>query len=328
MQIRLFPIVSSRRLCSSSGCVQRKSLLSTLEWLIRFNSIVTFVLTILFACSSGHNGGSTVKALSQVAGTHTNKQNNDQNHNRNLNLFASNMLIMSESFITAGELTSDMASKLPNWYSSKEGLTGESPAVFGGCGMALIQAGTSIFPTIVPTITTKPLDNNVDEENESSNSFVRKHFAALSSDLASAACALDPIGIATHLDEACEALDFILSNNKDRSSNEDYSKISIVDDDDDDSKSGGDGFVVSSSSSSYSSSSSNYYQLSFERALYNCGEDFKGYGALLCYDDPKGNSDSSAGRILAKAGSELQQAGIAFSSIPWSILQEYVQRPT
>ena len=34
-----------------------------------------------------------------------------------------------------------MAERLPNWYSSKQGLTEESPAVFGTAGMGLTHAG-------------------------------------------------------------------------------------------------------------------------------------------------------------------------------------------
>ena len=85
----------------------------------------------------------------------------------------------------AGELTADMASRLPNWYSSKEGLTGESPAVFGGCGMALIQAGQSLA-----------VGNEHQQKSSSQRLF------ACASDLASAACALDPISLSNDMDEA------------------------------------------------------------------------------------------------------------------------------
>lgn len=43
-----------------------------------------------------------------------------------------------------GAATSDVAERLPNWYSSKQGLTEENPAVFGSAGMGLTQAGDTL----------------------------------------------------------------------------------------------------------------------------------------------------------------------------------------
>ena len=53
--------------------------------------------------------------------------------------------LMGRALEEAGTLTAGMASRLPKWYSSKEGLTGESPAVFGAGGIALSQAGQALL---------------------------------------------------------------------------------------------------------------------------------------------------------------------------------------
>ena len=49
-----------------------------------------------------------------------------------------------EAIRAAGAATSDVAERLPNWYSSKQGLTEESPAVFGTAGMGLTHAGRAL----------------------------------------------------------------------------------------------------------------------------------------------------------------------------------------
>lgn len=52
------------------------------------------------------------------------------------------------ALVAAGEMISNAACILPNWYSSKEGLAGERPAVFGGAGTALCQAGEGLQASI------------------------------------------------------------------------------------------------------------------------------------------------------------------------------------
>jgi len=47
------------------------------------------------------------------------------------------------ALLSAGEAFSLAANRLPHFYSSKQGLTDENPAVFGGGGLALTQAGES-----------------------------------------------------------------------------------------------------------------------------------------------------------------------------------------
>ena len=104
---------------------------------------------------------------------------------------------LSLCFQRAGDLTSDMASKLPNWFSSKEGLTGESPAVFGAGGMALRQAGESLA-----------------EEKKDVGNATRNWLAVclenLAGDLANAACQFEPIGIGDDLERACDCLEGML----------------------------------------------------------------------------------------------------------------------
>jgi hypothetical protein len=53
--------------------------------------------------------------------------------------------LVGPCFIRAGTCLSEAACILPNWYSSKEGLTGECPAVFGGAGTALTTAGQAML---------------------------------------------------------------------------------------------------------------------------------------------------------------------------------------
>lgn len=82
--------------------------------------------------------------------------------------------------VDAGECISKAACILPNWYSSKEGLTGESPAVFGSAGTALCQAGESL-----------------------SSGGIR----ACISDLYVTACALEPIGLEACMEAVAIALE-------------------------------------------------------------------------------------------------------------------------
>ncbi|CAB9504628.1 expressed unknown protein [Seminavis robusta] len=114
------------------------------------------------------------------------------------NKYSDQLAPISEHLILSGELTSDMASKLPNWFSSKEGLTGESPAVFGGCGMELIQAGKSLAPPEEESETIHDFDSSIVTLVEA--------LQVCSADLAAAACTLDPIGIGEEMDMACEAV--------------------------------------------------------------------------------------------------------------------------
>ena len=46
-----------------------------------------------------------------------------------------------EAIRAAGAATSDVAERLPNWYSSKQGLTEENPTVFGSAGLGLGVGG-------------------------------------------------------------------------------------------------------------------------------------------------------------------------------------------
>jgi hypothetical protein len=82
------------------------------------------------------------------------------------------------SLVAAGEMISNAACILPNWYSSKEGLTGESPAVFGGAGTALCQAGEGLQASIQDCV----------------------------GDLFLASCCLDPIGLGDTMERVAEAL--------------------------------------------------------------------------------------------------------------------------
>ena len=50
-----------------------------------------------------------------------------------------------EAFLVAGEALSEAANRLPHFYSSKQGLTDENPAVFGGGGQGLTQAGEALL---------------------------------------------------------------------------------------------------------------------------------------------------------------------------------------
>jgi hypothetical protein len=102
---------------------------------------------------------------------------------------------MSTALQQAGELTSSMASKLPNWYSSKQGLTCESPAVFGAGGLALSQAGESLEP----------------------GRSVHSRLGSCASDLAFASCHFEPIGElgSVDFDAACGALETLLFREED-----------------------------------------------------------------------------------------------------------------
>ena len=195
---------------------------------------------------------------------------NDAN---DLKLLFHQLGIMSVSLQNAGELTSDMASKLPNWYSSKEGLTGESPAVFGGCGMSFTQAGDSIAPQPIQATKRK-------EEHD-----LRLKFQNLSSDLASAACALDPIGISANLDLACDAIDKLVGANPEEA-------------------------LCSQLVQALHGCGQD---------LVDYGE------LLCAEDSKSKDDKSSAGRILAQAGQEVRNAGDAFSTIPWAVLHEQLR---
>ena len=81
-----------------------------------------------------------------------------------------------EAIRAAGAATSDVAERLPNWYSSKQGLTEESPAVFGTAGMGLTHAGERIISG----------DDCV-------------------ADITFAACALEPIELDADLHDAADA---------------------------------------------------------------------------------------------------------------------------
>ena len=81
-----------------------------------------------------------------------------------------------EAIRVAGAATSDVAERLPNWYSSKQGLTEESPAVFGTAGMGLTHAGGALVDGRDPA-----------------------------ADITFAACALEPIELDTDLHDAADA---------------------------------------------------------------------------------------------------------------------------
>ena len=81
-----------------------------------------------------------------------------------------------EAIRAAGAATSDVAERLPNWYSSKQGLTEESPAVFGTAGMGLTHAGGALVDGRDPA-----------------------------ADITFAACALEPIELDTDLHDAADA---------------------------------------------------------------------------------------------------------------------------
>ena len=90
-----------------------------------------------------------------------------------------------ESLLEAGDCLSRAACCLPNWYSSKEGLTGESPAVFGGAGTALCQAGEGLV-----------LVRDDDDD-----------LASVVSDLFLASCSLEPVGLGGSIEIAASALE-------------------------------------------------------------------------------------------------------------------------
>ena len=71
---------------------------------------------------------------------------------------------------------SDVAERLPNWYSSKQGLTEENPTVFGSAGLGLEQAGDRLVAG----------DDCV-------------------ADITFAACALEPIELDADLHDAADA---------------------------------------------------------------------------------------------------------------------------
>ena len=77
---------------------------------------------------------------------------------------------------SAGAATSDVAERLPNWYSSKQGLTEENPTVFGSAGLGLEQAGDRLVAG----------DDCV-------------------ADITFAACALEPIELDADLHDAADA---------------------------------------------------------------------------------------------------------------------------
>ena len=94
----------------------------------------------------------------------------------------------AQALTKAGDYLSKAACCLPNWYSSKEGLSGESPAVFGGGGTALVQAGESLQKGQV--------DGCV-------------------SDLFTAACALEPVELHRSMEEAAISLEKSRSGERD-----------------------------------------------------------------------------------------------------------------
>ena len=229
----------------------------------------------------------------------------DTNDSENLSLLIKQLALMSQSFLTAGELISDMACKLPNWYSSKEGLTGESPAVFGSCGMSFIQASDSISTNGIAnasktSLSSEESSSSTTKNTKAASSNLKLQLQYLSSDLASAACALDPIGISANLDLACEAIDNLI--------------IECSDETDASSDSGSKGRVEQ-------------YCTQFAQALYGCCQDLQNYGDLLCAEDSKAIDDaSSAGNILAQAGDGVRSAGDAFSLIPTQTLIEQLSK--
>ena len=75
-----------------------------------------------------------------------------------------------------GFFPGDVAERLPNWYSSKQGLTEENPTVFGSAGLGLTHAG---------------------ERLEAGDDCV--------ADITFAACALEPIGLDAELHAAADA---------------------------------------------------------------------------------------------------------------------------
>ena len=81
-----------------------------------------------------------------------------------------------EAIRAAGAATSDVAERLPNWYSSKQGLTEENPTVFGSAGLGLEQAGDRLVAG----------DDCV-------------------ADITFAACALEPIELDADLHDAADA---------------------------------------------------------------------------------------------------------------------------
>ena len=89
---------------------------------------------------------------------------------------APNFGAAGEAIRAAGAATSDVAERLPNWYSSKQGLTEESPAVFGTAGMGLTHAGGALVDGRDPA-----------------------------ADITFAACALEPIELDTDLQAAADA---------------------------------------------------------------------------------------------------------------------------
>lgn len=189
----------------------------------------------------------------------------------------------SRALLQAGDLTSDMASKLPNWYSSKEGLTGESPAVFGGCGMALTQAGHSLqgVQGAMTVNTAEPLSSS----SSSPTATLAARFKGCACDLASASCALEPIGIGEEMDRAWGALDEMAAGceNAERSEPDDDDALQRI---------------VEA-------------QADLQQALYNAGERFREYGELLSAEDSN-QGENSAGKVLSRAGDELERASGAF----------------
>ena len=89
---------------------------------------------------------------------------------------APNFGAAGEAIRSAGAATSDVAERLPNWYSSKQGLTEENPTVFGSAGLGLTHAGERLVAG----------DDCV-------------------ADITFAACALEPIELDTDLHDAADA---------------------------------------------------------------------------------------------------------------------------
>ena len=91
-----------------------------------------------------------------------------------------------EHFMQAGELFNLAANRLPNFYSSKQGLTNENPATFGGGGLALVNCGESLCKS--------------EEDDDDA-------LATCASDLFFAAVQLEPVELGASFDAAGDALE-------------------------------------------------------------------------------------------------------------------------
>ena len=87
-----------------------------------------------------------------------------------------------EAFLSAGECFALAANRLPHFFSSKQGLTDENPAVFGGGGLAFTNAGEVLLA-----------DGAAAEDS--------------ASDLFFAACQLEPLELGVHFEGAGAALE-------------------------------------------------------------------------------------------------------------------------